>query len=414
VNYSTLPFSPKIRVIGSARGSTGYRIQVKTMWNTKYISSLKPRDSHYSEREEGSTGFSIKVYPSGKKTFLYLKTIQGKRKQISLGSFPAISLLEARQKYRELIGRSVEREEVAEEVAQVKPSLTLIEAWRLFENSKGKTLSSGTIKNYGNIIYDISNLYSPLLISSLDRRLVKEYLTGIESQPSKHNTAMATISKIAKFLIIKGLLETNPVRDIEKLPVSHKTRKLSLSELKVFMKALARNPMASYNRDIILFILLTGARASEASELPIEELDLKAGRWILNASRSKNKKENLIPLNQAVIDLLRRHIGERKTGSVFTNKNGKPVKRGAPRQSMVRLLEQLEIPSASLHDLRRTFAHHMNSIGIPSSLISEILNHSKSDITNTVYIQAGVFDGENEKRHALNQWTGTLLEFSGL
>lgn len=385
------------------------------MWNDKFITSLKPKDSPYHVREEGSTGFTVRVTPSGTKTWLYLKNSNNKRKQVHLGQFPAVSLLEARQRYRELLGNGevalgVARK-VAPKVASKPKGMTLIEIWRVFENTKGKTLSKGTLSNYGNIIYDVSNLYSPLFISNIDRRLVKEYLTGLEYLPSKHNTALAALSKVSKFAITKELLEDNPVLGIEKLPTHHKTRKLSKGELCKFMSALAVHPMASYNRDIILFIILTGARASEASGLPIEELDLESGRWILDASRSKNGKENLVPLNATAIRLLKAHIGDRKTGYVFTNKNGKAVKRDAPRQAMVRMMALHDIAHASLHDLRRTFAHHMNSIGIPSSIIGEILNHSKSDITSTVYIQAGLFDGEADKRHALNQWTGTLIEW---
>jgi hypothetical protein len=53
----------------------------------------------------------------------------------------------------------------------------------------------------------------------------------------------------------------------------------------------------------------------------------------------------------------------------------------------------------------------MNSLGVPSLLIGKILNHSPSDITNTVYIQAGLFDGEEDKRHALNQWSAALVSW---
>lgn len=386
------------------------------MWTTKYITSLQSKPTHYSVRESGSLGFSLKVMPSGTKTFMYLKTTNGKRKQVNLGSFPAVSLLMARQKYRELLEVAPKVQGVAREVARevatgVAQGLTLIDTWRDFENTKGKTLSRGTLANYRNAIYDISNIYSPLLISNLDRRLVKEYLSHIETQPCKHNTAISALSKLSKYLIAKGLIEDNPAIGVEKMPTSHKTRKLTEGELKTFLNALGTTEMSAYNRDIILFIILTGARASEASGLLIEELDLESGRWVLGAHRSKNGKENLVPLNKIAIDLLERHISHRKSGSVFINRNGRGVLRDAPRQAMVRLIDSLDIPSASLHDLRRTFAHHMNSIGIPSSLIGEILNHSKSDITNTVYIQAGLFDGEADKRHALNQWTGTLIEW---
>ena len=57
------------------------------------------------------------------------------------------------------------------------------------------------------------------------------------------------------------------------------------------------------------------------------------------------------------------------------------------------------------HDLRRTAASYMTSMGIPRYTVARILNHAESDVT-------AVYDRHSydpEKRSALNAW-GVRLE----
>lgn len=63
----------------------------------KLVQSLKPGEVEYFVRE--GHGFTIRVYPNGSKTFLYIYTLNGKRRRISLGNYPHVSLAEAREKY---------------------------------------------------------------------------------------------------------------------------------------------------------------------------------------------------------------------------------------------------------------------------------------------------------------------------
>jgi hypothetical protein len=58
------------------------------------------------------------------------------------------------------------------------------------------------------------------------------------------------------------------------------------------------------------------------------------------------------------------------------------------------------------HDLRRTAASHMTSIGIPRLVVSKILNHVESGIT-AVYDRHSY---DQEKREALQRWADRLDE----
>ena len=65
-----------------------------------------------------------------------------------------------------------------------------------------------------------------------------------------------------------------------------------------------------------------------------------------------------------------------------------------------------DIEDFTPHDLRRTAASNMTSIGIPRLVVSKILNHVESGVT-------AVYDRHSydiEKREALNAWADRLME----
>jgi len=64
------------------------------------LKALKPKDKKYRVTDE--LGLMLEVSPSSKKRLLYRYTQFGKRKEISIGQFPAVSLAKARIKRAEL------------------------------------------------------------------------------------------------------------------------------------------------------------------------------------------------------------------------------------------------------------------------------------------------------------------------
>ena len=67
------------------------------MFSDRQLKALKPRDKPYREYEKGALpGFHIQVTPHGRKTFGLAFTFDGKRRFMSIGRYPAVSLQEAR------------------------------------------------------------------------------------------------------------------------------------------------------------------------------------------------------------------------------------------------------------------------------------------------------------------------------
>lgn len=74
-----------------------------------FIRNLKPEAKKYYRRE--SDGFTIRVMPSGVKTWLLVYTVDGRRKEMNLGQYPYVSLAMARERYndaKKVLGRGLD------------------------------------------------------------------------------------------------------------------------------------------------------------------------------------------------------------------------------------------------------------------------------------------------------------------
>jgi integrase len=100
----------------------------------------------------------------------------------------------------------------------------------------------------------------------------------------------------------KGFLATVLPKPRKVAPVEH-MRSVPYAEVPVVMSALAADQNVA--AQAMRFIILTGARLSEAIEAPWSEVDFEAAEWRIPASRMKARRPHTVPLAEPVISLLR-------------------------------------------------------------------------------------------------------------
>jgi integrase len=172
-------------------------------------------------------------------------------------------------------------------------------------------------------------------------------------------------------------------------------------------------------------LLATGARRDEVAGLSWTELDRAAREWTLPASRSKNGKAHIIPLNDlamgALDDLALVSPDQEDPkwpviGLVFTT-TGKAAVSGYSRakkrldKAVAEAADSAgsvaDFPPWRTHDIRRTVATGLQRLGVRFEVTEAVLNHVSGSRSGV----AGVYqrhDWKVEKRAALNAW-GTHL-----
>jgi integrase len=137
-----------------------------------------------------------------------------------------------------------------------------------------------------------------------------------------------------------------------------------------------------------------------------EDLELDTGWWTIPAHITKNGLSHRVPLNmpaQEMLQTVRMTTGNGQWVFPSRRHTGEPFVSLQKPMSRVR-----EISGVSFvwHDLRRTAASHMTSMGIPRLVVSKILNHVEPGVTR-VYNRHSY---DAEKREALEMWGRKVME----
>lgn len=202
----------------------------------------------------------------------------------------------------------------------------------------------------------------------------------------------------------KGLIPQSPVGNYNpKLPKGKRERVLSDDEIRWLWKAAEAEHYPF--KQFILLLLMTGQRRCEVAG--IRYVEIAGDVWTLPGSRAKNKRSHTIPLSDlasAVVQSCPRHM----SGYAITCGDG-PISGFSKLKKRIdaRMAEQagpgVEIRQWGLHDLRRTVATGMASLGIPPHVVEAVENRVSGIFSGVV----GTYNRHDylpEKREALQRW----------
>ena len=124
--------------------------------------------------------------------------------------------------------------------------------------------------------------------------------------------------------------------------------------------------------DVIKWLLLTGCRLTEATEMTWGEI--RGDRWTIPAARAKNNLERTIPLSAPAIGLLTERGRGAPNELVFPSERGKVISNWDRETKRLHRLSRTS--GWHRHDLRRTVATLLGDLGFPPHVISVVLGHA--------------------------------------
>jgi integrase len=197
------------------------------------------------------------------------------------------------------------------------------------------------------------------------------------------NQTLAAISAVFSWGVREEHVAANPCTLIERNQTQSRERILSESELPLFWDALD-DVLDPINASALKTILLTGQRPGEVTHLRFEHI--KNGWWEMPGASTdvwpgtKNKRPHRIPLSAPVRALIEALAdGEAPaSGYVFEVEPGRPVSR--TDRGMREVSGKLGIEALRPHDLRRSCASMIASLGFGRQAIDRILNHSDRSV----------------------------------
>ena len=224
--------------------------------------------------------------------------------------------------------------------------------------------------------------------------------------PIQANRTLALVRKIFNWGIGRGVVEHNPCLQIE-APSSENQRQRVLSEDELRALWRAFGGLGPLMGPMFKLRLLTAQRGGEIEAMRWRDVDLENRSWTIPAEAAKNGLAHFVPLSGPAIDLLRElRALSPESEWVFPSPKRSVSHVENVQKAASRVRAESGVADFVLHDLRRTAATYMTSIGVPRLVVAKILNHVEQGVTQ-------VYDRHSydvEKRQALDLWASRLTE----
>lgn len=292
--------------------------------SVKLIENIKPTGKRQRVPDNTVQGLALVVQPTGKKLFQYRYRFDKKDKSVTLGTVPAMSLKEARDKavdFRRMLDANVDplhdqRQQKAATIERTTQS-TIGVAMQRYEVEKLDRLRSGD--NAKSFLREFKTKYAHLELANFSKDMFREMLRNIINQGHsvKANRVYTHVRTFMNWAEAEDLIEYNHLSKVKK-PVTEVSRDrfLSESEIQWFWKATAADlePWGYLYR----LLLLTGQRLNECARMTEDEL-VSPDHWHLSSERVKNKKQHDIFLPRQAQDIVFRSdrvVSDR--GLIFT------------------------------------------------------------------------------------------------
>jgi integrase len=312
-------------------------------------------------------GLALRVGERSKSWTLHV-TINGKRKRITLGSYPSISLAAARARALQA------RTHLAEGLPLIGESDTLRAVCEEYQRREGHRLRTAD-ERQAILERHVYPTIGARPIGEIRRSELVRLLDGIEdgSGPRMADVTLSVVRKIMNWHASRSDDFRSPiVRGMERRLGRARDRILTDDEI----RALWAVPSVEVFPRLVKFILLTATRRNEAAHARWSEI--KGTEWVIPGDRYKTGVEHLIPLSGAALALIKPSHGaddcQKPTSDfIFTTNRTLPI--SSFSTSKETFDKACGISDWTIHDLRRTARSLMSRAGINADVAERCLGH---------------------------------------
>lgn len=284
------------------------------MLNDLQIKRAKPKEKSYKLSD--GNGLFLLITPSGGKLWRWKYRFNGQEKSLSIGKYPQISLVQARQEAeiaRKQLANGISPADAKQEAkaqqktAQMNCFENVARDWHSKNINRWKPLHAVRIMRYleNDVFPSIGNKpINEIKVSHIKSLLDKVVSRGVNETAEKIRQWIGAIFNYGALL---ELADGNPATPLQGY-LSHQAVQhmpaLPKDELTEFYRRLLLADVSQVNRICIMLIMLCFARNKEIRGAKWAEIDFQASIWTIPAERMKRPRQHKIPLSDWVIRLL--------------------------------------------------------------------------------------------------------------
>lgn len=387
----------------------------------------KPHETR--EEKADRDGFGVRVTPKGKITFQLRFRYDGRPCRLDLGTYPLMSLKEARAETQRLRAQleqghdpRVVKQLEKQAILQADSVESLFRQWY-------EAYCKGNKKGHHEILRSFEiHVFPRVGKLPAGRVTLHEWLALLEGQakarPGIAERILVNAKQMLKWGVKRQMIPSHPLADInakEDLQIKKiaGSRSLSDEEIRLVWKAMEQSRMATKNKIFLKLCLIYGCRNSELRLSEKSHFDFARKIWTVPVENHKLGKASgkplLRPITPEIESLIKQAMALSAEGQFLFKNSGtsKPMGVGAPLQlpynimQWLRRHEKYEMQHWSVHDLRKTARTNFSTLTEPH--IAEIMLGHKLPGSWQVYDQ---YDYLAEQKEAYSAWCERLSKLS--
>lgn len=387
------------------------------------VRNAKPADKEYLLAD--GDGLFLRVRPSGAREWLLIYSFAGKRPKIALGSLDVVSLADARlhaDKIRSMLAQGLdpqlerlrfeaaqvaERKAIEDEHARITVGV-LFERWAAVDLVRRRDGGAEVRRMFEKDVLPTLGTMPVELVS-------KGHITGLTDAllargvPRMAKVIFSLIRQMFRFAVDRDIIGQDPTASIRKAKIGgadvERDRVLSEDEIRALARQTPSAGLLPQTEAAIWLALATCCRIGELLSARWTDLDFERAAWTIPAEHSKNGRPHRVALSPFALEHFRLlRAATTHPEWVYPNRSGKgPVcsktvtkqlgdrqRRGlAPMQGRAGegLSESLQLLGGrwTPHDLRRTGATLMVSLGVLPEVAERCLNHVEENKIKRTY-----------------------------
>lgn len=383
------------------------------------LSALKVKAAKPGRHADGD-GLYLLVKDTGARSWLLRVQVDGKRRDIGLGSASTLGLADAREKaaeYRKLAKTGVDP------VAARKKALVEIPTFEVAATHCHAELKRGW-KNQRHVDSWLSSLrthtfpsFGDKPVDAITSIMVRDAIAPIWlDRPETAQRILQRITAVLDFAHIKGWRPTETsLRSVRKglprqPPTDNHFKAMPYAELPGYMQKLT-GADPTVGRDALRFTILTAVRSNEARFADWSEIDLDKGVWSIPAGRMKMNQPHVVPLSRPAMEILHRRwrARERDSGLVFPSslKKTDGGQRAISDMTMLKVLRDDKFDEYTVHGFRSSFTDWAaEETDFRKEVVDKALAHKLPDRVEAAYRRTDFFE---KRRTLMAAWADYVM-----
>lgn len=382
-----------------------------TKLSKRIVDAAEAREKDYVIWDDELPGFGLRVFISGKRSYLIQYRSAGRSRRYTIGQHGVWTPELARKEARIQLGRVAQGDNPAEERQLDHRAITVKELCDLYftDLKAGLILGKGgRPKKASTIVTDtgrINRHIVPLIGTRRVKDLVKADINKVMKDIMAGKTRVSVKTKklrgkaivrggagtatrtvgllggILTYAVEAAIIETNPAHGVRKPKDNVRNRRLTEAEYRTLgeiLRKAAEDEKFEISVDIIRQIALTGCRRTEMIKLQWVEADTEASCLRLIDSK---EGASIRPIGLPVVEYLE-HRRTAAAGTYVFPGEGDDNAFGSFPNHWKKILEDTPLSDITPHVLRHSFASIANDLGFTEVTIAALVGHAKGSVTS--------------------------------